>query len=128
MINQPPPEIMNEPVTEDYSEFWKQLVEEEKKYDIECDRINKRITKAIASVKGEMFLKNLYEYIEDGGDIKGEWEFCKTPVGKYQEEDWGEIKGMWIVQHCSNMEGDSFYGTICIQLKENKFLKLNFEC
>jgi hypothetical protein len=106
-----------------------QLIESEKKYYAECDRINKRIAKAIERVKGKAFLKRLYECIADGCDIKGTWEFCREPEGKYQIENYGRsIPGVWIHQHCSNEAGDSFYGTICIKLRENKFLKLHFEC
>lgn len=88
---------------------------------------NERLLRAIKKVKGKTFYKYLIEIIEDSEGIKGLAEIVSKPTGKYQEEPYGRtIKGMWIEQWNVGMEGDSWEGTVCIQLKPNKYLKFNY--
>lgn len=92
----------------------------------ECERVNNRILNAIHKVKGKKFHDAVLKIISED-EVCGKFEIVKTPVGKYQDENWGGgIKGVWVKQWSNGMEGDSFSGFICVKLKENKWLKMEF--
>lgn len=101
------------------SEYYDYLALENKK--------NERLLRAIKKVKGKTFYKYLTEIIEESEGIQGLAEIVSKPTGKYQEEDYGRtIKGIWIEEWSVGMDGDSYNGTVCVQLKPNKFLKFNY--
>lgn len=101
------------------SEYYDYLALENKK--------NQRLLKAIKKVKGNTFYKYLMEIIDESEGIQGLAEIVSKPTGKYQEEHYGRtIKGIWIEQWNVGMEPDSYNGTVCVQLKPNKFLKFNY--
>jgi len=103
----------------DLSEYYDYLILEDNK--------NKRLLRAIKKTKGKTFYKYLMEIIEDSEGIKGLAEIISEPYGKFQKENYGRtIKGVWYTQQSVGMEGDSYEGTVCVQLKPNKYLKFNF--
>ena len=54
-------------------------------------------------------------------------EIIKEPIGKFQEEKYGrQINGIWVKQWSVGMEGDSWEGFICVQIKQNKYLKFGY--
>lgn len=91
-------------------------------------RYNERILRAIKSVKGKTFYNHLTEYLKHTEASDWHFEIVSQPVGKLQEvSEFGRpIKKEWVVQHAVGDSGDSWAGTICIQLKENKYLKFHF--
>ena len=100
-------------------EYYDYLNEENKK--------NHRLLNAIKKVKGKTFFKYLMEIIEESEGIKGLAQIVKEPTGKFQEEKYGrQINGIWVEQWSVGMEGDSWDGFVCVQLKENKYLKFGY--
>lgn len=96
---------------------------------IKIHAYNQRILRAIKSVKGNTFYKHLIELIKDAETTDyQEWEIVSKPVGKCQEvtECGRSIRKEWVDQRAVGDSGDSWAGSICIQLKENKYLKFYF--
>lgn len=95
---------------------------------IEVAKKNSRILRAIKSVKGKAFhdhIKGIAKECE--ADDWSEWELITEPTGKFQEERWGrEIRGIWVQQQAVGDSGDSWSGTICVKIRENKYLRFNF--
>lgn len=90
---------------------------------------NQRILRAVKSVKGKTFHKHLTEFIKNAEATDyHEWEIVSQPVGNQQEvTEYGRaIKKEWVVQYSEGDSGDSWNGTICVQLRENKYLKFHF--
>lgn len=90
---------------------------------------NDRILRAIKSVKGKTFHKHLSNYIKECEPADYcQWEIVRTPVGKEQSvSEFGrEIKKEWVTQYAVGDSGDSWQGTICVQIREGKYLKFNF--
>lgn len=103
-------------------EVWKDLAEAERRINLK----NKRVLKAIKSIKGKGFYRKLMDEIEESEGIVGEIEIIKQPKGKYQECSGRLIPGIWVEQWGVGMEGDSWNGTICVQIKPNKYILWNF--
>lgn len=90
---------------------------------------NKRILRAIKSVKGKTFFNHLIAFIKDAEASEySQFEIVAKPVGKMQEvSEYGrEIKKEWVVQQAVGDSGDSWSGSICVQIKPNKYLKFDF--
>jgi hypothetical protein len=94
-----------------------------------CRQKDERLLRAVKKVKGKTFYKYLIELLEDRVDYTT-MEIVNAPTGEHQStNDFGRtIKEYWVDQRSVGTEGDSFEGTICVQLKENKFLKANYSC
>lgn len=112
---------------EDFKQIMDDYEEECKKIRDEENRINGRILRAIKNVKGKKFYDSLMIAMEED-EILGKLEIVRKPIGKYQTESWGVIKGSWVDQYTQGEDGDSFYGTVCIQLKKDKYLLMPFSC
>lgn len=96
-------------------------------YENECFRKNKRLLKAIKSIKGKTFYKYLSGIIEGSEGIKGIAEIVKEPTGKFQKDNYGrQIKGIWVQQWSVGMEGDSWEGYVCVEIKPNKYFKFSY--
>lgn len=76
--------------------------------------------------KGEEFRNDFLSCFKH---CEGRWyepiELISTPIGDYQEEhEFGpHIPGMWVDQRCRD---DSCWGTICIQIEPDQYLKFHF--
>lgn len=93
----------------------------------EENRKNQRLLNAIKKVKGKTFYKYLLDIIEESEGIKGLAQIVKEPIGTFQKENYGrQINGIWVDQWSVGMEGDSYEGFVCVQLKSNKFLKFGY--
>ena len=67
------------------------------------------------------------EIIEESEGIKGLAEIVKEPIGAFQKEKYGrQINGIWVEQWTVGMEGDSYEGFVCVQIKPNKYLKFKY--
>ena len=87
---------------------------------------DKRVLKAIESVKGKAFLQDVRNCLEESEASNGIW-LSKMPTGTYQEEDYGSFKGIWVNQHINGgMTGDHFEGTISIKLRTGKYLTFHY--
>lgn len=98
------------------------------KYDDECDRSNKRMLKILRKVKGRTFVKRLLELIESCDRLEGKIYLSRTPKGKKQSEtEYGHlIRTIWVDQRSVGTEGDSWEGTVSVQVKPNKYLCFNY--
>lgn len=98
------------------------------KYDDECDRSNKRMLRVLRKVKGRTFVKRLMELAEACEGVRGKIYLSKHPKGEKQPEDeFGRlIKHTWVDQRSVGMEGDSWEGTVSVQVKENKWICFNY--
>lgn len=99
---------------------------EEERIDLENKRNNERIFKAIASLKGKEFLDSLFLCTQEC-EVAA-WELCREPRGEYQQDEFGVIKGIWVDQWTVGLEGDSFEGYVCVQLKEKLWIKGHYSC
>jgi hypothetical protein len=91
------------------------------------ERRRKRIFQVAQKIKGDDFVKDLIEVIEDSGFTHG-FTLVKTPGGQYQNEDFKTIPGIYVDQYRNGgMTGDDFAGYCYVQLKENKFIKFHYE-
>lgn len=89
---------------------------------------NLLILKDIKTRKGKAFHKHVVACIKES---EGSWdwpfELIQNPIGDYQEDKWGHsFKGVWVDQRSVGMEGDSYEGTICIQIETDQYLKFHF--
>lgn len=94
-------------------------------------KYNNRVLRAIKSVKGKTYFKHLCEYIKDAG--MNQWcqfKIVRQPVGKMQEvSEYGRgITKEYVDQRSVGTEGDSFEGTICLEIKPGKYLKFSYSC
>jgi hypothetical protein len=98
-------------------------------YMKEIDRKNRRLLNAITAVKGKTFYKHLATIIEESEGLRGLAEIVKEPIGKFQKEQHGrKIPGIWVDQTTDGgYTGDTFAGTVCVQISENKYYKFNYE-
>jgi hypothetical protein len=90
---------------------------------------NQRILKAVKSIKGNTFYKHLIEFLKEREPVDYcQFEIIKNPIGKEQSVDecGRSIRKEWVTQYSVGDSGDSWEGTICVQLKQNKYLKFNF--
>lgn len=89
---------------------------------------NNRVLKAIKSVKGDDFYNDLLDVIKESEGVQGKVEFVNNPIGNYQDEDESAlIKGIWVNQTTNGgYTGDTFAGSVCVQLKPNKYLKFYY--
>jgi len=93
----------------------------------QCERSDRRLLRAIAAVKGKTFVKHIKDIIDDSTTTGTRMVILREPIGKFQEEKHGrEIKGIWIDQWATGMEGDGFAGTICIEIRKGTYLKFDF--
>jgi hypothetical protein len=107
--------------------FLNQYYKDAQEYDRETQRRNSRILKAIESQIGKGFTSDLKNLIEECECSSSRLVFVDKPKGDYQEESYhGCITGIWVVQHSQGMEGDSFYGTVTVKLKDCKYLEMPF--
>lgn len=97
-------------------------------YDDECDRSNKRMLKVLRKVKGRTFVKRFLEVAESCDRVQGKIFLSKMPKGNQQvENEFGRlIKHIWVDQRSVGMEGDSWEGTISVQVKSNKWVCFNY--
>lgn len=98
------------------------------KYDDECDRSNKRMLRVLRKIKGRTFVKRFLELAESCDRVNGKMWLSKSPNGKQQvENEFGRlIKNIWVDQRSVGTEGDSFEGTVSVQVKQNKWLCFNY--
>lgn len=98
------------------------------KYDDECNRSNKRMLRVLRKVKGSTFVKRFLEVVESCEGVNGKIFLSKNPKGKQQSEnEFGRlIKHIWVDQRSVGMEGDSFEGTVSVQVKPNKWVCFNY--
>ena len=102
-------------------------LEEERK---EFNRVAIRIFKAIKSVKGKKYLKNLLEYMEES-----EWNdvtLVRKDLESIPEKDWQQERGLIgkvIVNQYVNggYSGDEYSGYVWVPLKGNLFLKFHYD-
>ena len=98
-----------------------------REYDDLCARYNNRLLRAIKSVKGNTFYKYLVDIIKESEGINGMASIVSKPVGTFSDEKYGrQIKGIWVDQQAVGCEGDSWAGTVCVEIKPNKFLKFDY--
>lgn len=116
-------------IDKEFSNAMHEYAEFEKKEYENSQRINQRLLKAIQSVKGERFVNDLKDYLEDSADVIGPWEIVRETKGNYQEEDYNSLKGLWVDQwRNGGYEGDDFAGHIYIELKKDRYLKMYYSC
>ncbi|WP_276483579.1 hypothetical protein [Paraflavitalea pollutisoli] len=95
----------------------------------EVDRKNKRMLRAIKSVKGRSFYNHVREYLKNIEAVYWrEYEIVREPQGDPQQvSEYGRaIKKEWIDQWSTGTEGDSFDGYACIELKPGRYLRIYY--
>ena len=98
-----------------------------KKIHDKLSKRNRRILSIIERLKGKEYVKELESVLEESEFVDGSLNFVRVTTGKYQEEDYELIKGMWVDQYCNGgFTGDSFAGYCYIELKQNRYLKFHY--
>lgn len=94
----------------------------------ECERSDRRLFKAIASVKGKTFVKHLKSLINGEQTYGTRCEIVRQPIGDFQKEHEAgrQIKGIWVQQWSTGPEGDSFSGTVCVEIRPGRYFKFHF--
>ncbi len=102
------------------------------KWHNEIARSNKRLLRAIKSVKGDTFYRNIKKALKELTEgcyhiEEMKYEIVRKTSGLWQNHSFGkEIKGRWTEQWSEGTEGDSWGGYIYIEIKKGRFLKVNF--
>lgn len=98
------------------------------KYEDECARSNKRMLKVLRRVKGRVFVKRFLELVEACDRLNGKFYLSKVPRGKeHAENEFGRmIKYIWVDQRSVGTEGDSFEGTVSVEVKPNKYICFDY--
>ena len=111
-----------------YEEVYKPIVD----YQKEVARSNVRLLKAIKSVKGIAFHRNLKRCLAeltDGCDHIDDmkYELVRQVTGKFQRQSYGkEIQGTWTDQWATGCEGDSWAGYVYVLITSGRWLKVNY--
>lgn len=105
--------------------MWAEWAETEKEIHKEIMRINNRLLKAIGNQLGKQWVEDISECMEES-EADGAMELCRKPRGQYQEDEYTSFKGVWVDQWSVGMEGDSWEGYICIELKKGLWLKSHY--
>ncbi len=98
---------------------------------IEVQESNARILRAIKSVKGDEFYKDLSDLMEvnevGGGMFPHPDQIVREKVGELVKEDFGSIQQYWVDQYENGgMEGDSYAGYIYVEIKPGKYFKTHY--
>jgi hypothetical protein len=106
-----------------FREYYKDMAA----YHDECEKANRRVLKAIQSVKGSDFYEDLTD-VFDWVHPSGKFELVDEPSGDIQNENYGKIRRVWVDQWSVGDSGDSFSGHVYVKLKLGMWLKMYFEC
>ncbi len=99
-----------------------------KEIDDENNRNNNRLFRVLSRYKGEKFVEELKEFIQES-EVSGMLTIVDSPKGDYQkEEEFPLLGGAWVEQSCAAYAEDAYYGTIYIKIKDGKWLCLPYEC
>ena len=119
------PEIEFEKKYQEYlifSEVMKEVETFETKQNIKDAEILKQVKEKVSPV--------LYQDILDCFDDFGvctDFHITDKPIGKYQKEDCEELIGLWVNQTTNGgYTGDTFAGTISIQIGENEYFEFSY--
>lgn len=111
---------------EDYAEIMR---EEEAKYQKKFDETKTQVIE----IMGEEWWKQLEVILSDDWEEWDPWSEHHTPrivdekVGKHQDVNNDLIKEEWVNQTVNGgMTGDEFAGTVCFNLKNDKYLQLSY--
>lgn len=90
---------------------------------------NDRLIKVLKKRNGTGWVKGLMLLCSDC-DVHGRMEIVRNHPRKeyWQEENFGPIKEMWVLQYSVGDSGDSFAGTIWLKIDKKRFLQLMFSC
>lgn len=95
----------------------------------QASRHNTRILKAVGSVKGNAFRRNLIEAIKDSEANGEKMQLVKKPKGNFVKAKYGrQIPGYWCDQWNVGYECDCFEGTVTFKLKDEMYLEVPFSC
>lgn len=95
----------------------------QKEEQIINNKSNDRLFRAVRSVAGEVFLRDLVECMEENG-CSGRLDITQSPSGHFQEEKWESFDGMWVDQYVDGGQiGDTFEGCIYVKVREGKYIR-----
>lgn len=99
-------------------------------YENEIHDKNCRLLRAIKNVRGRSYHYHFKGLLQSLDRVVGVIKFSSKPMGEIQTENgFGRaITTIWVDQRSVGMEGDSFAGTVSVQIKPGKFLIIPYEC
>ena len=109
---------------EEFNSVMADYVKVMREYYEDIERKNTPILNAIKEEKGQEYYDDLCEYMEES-EVCGEFKIVAKPRGTKQYEG-GLIEFSWVVQHSVGDSGDSFEGTVTVQISEGKYLEMPF--
>jgi hypothetical protein len=91
---------------------------------------NARLLKVLTKIKGKNWVKGLRMALDELEGIDSVIRVTRRKPKKcdWQAEDYGPIKGMWVEQWARGMDGDSWEGTIWIQVDAKRYLEMHYSC
>ena len=122
------PQTKNE-FSKDYLERIQiEIYDDIKKKEDELDRYNNKLLNLIYKYKGDKFEKSLKELIKD---VSSDWgsesmSIVRKTEGQRQDENFGEIKEIWVNQWSCGDSGDSFAGSVYVKLDDKRFLEIPY--
>jgi len=75
-------------------------------------------------VSGDMYSDILM--VIDNSENCYDFEITDSPKGEFQEEDYHHLKGIWVDQNGGGFSGDSFQGTVSIEITKNEYLTFRY--
>lgn len=111
---------MENPSYEEIQSVYDQIEADEK----EINEYNTNLLKSIGASWEDL------ELLLDCGTLNGKIEIVTKPTGHDQEYEDCEyfFKDVWVDQHSTGYEGDSFAGFIYGKIEEGKWLKVPYYC
>lgn len=92
----------------------------------ENNRKNKRLFKMLAQIVNEGFVIDLKAFMKAIDRKDNLWRIVRQPVGTpFKDRRFSTIKTIWVFQKASAEDGENV-GSICIQVKQDRWIKLNY--
>ena len=107
-------------------EVMEDIEESIKRHFQRVDRHNKRRIELLSRFKTKRFIKQIRELMEDG--VHSLCFVRTTERGKKQKSDYSAIKWEWVDQYTNGgYLGDEYAGYIYVQVKPDRFLRMQYE-
>lgn len=102
---------------------WKAFVKQMRE---ENERCNERLYRLLEAIRGKRFVIDLQKLLKDIGEYGALIRVVRSPVGIcINDKRWKSFKTLWINQRSNGH--NTITGTVCIQVKDNRWLLINYQ-
>lgn len=86
-----------------------------------------KLLENIRKQKGDKFYNSLISLMADCEADGVNSMVVAEPIGRFQEEGWGNIKDYWIDQYENGgITGDNYAGYVYVKLKDGKYFRFHY--